>query len=359
MKLFSRPSWIAAALVGLATVGLATTTSARRDVEQAPADGGHITSIPGVTVGHHTLAERPTGCTVILVSGRGATGAVVVSGGAPGTAETDLLAPENSVRYANAVVLSGGSAFGLAASVGVRDVLSARGVGYRVGPTVVPIVPAAIIFDLGVGGRPEIRPGADCGRAAVEAATGGAVDEGSVGAGAGATVGKMRGGRPMKGGLGSAALRSDSGLIVGAVMVVNAVGSVVDPRTGQPVAGALADDGRTLLNPFELVRRGTQPASPALANTTIGVVVTNADLTKAEALKVAQMAQAGMARAIVPAFTASDGDTIFVLATGSLDGSANVSAIGALAAEAVSDAILRAVRQARGLPGYPSVADIR
>lgn len=359
MKYLPRPSLVAVAFVVFMSVVLATTANARREVAQAPNSGGHITSIPGVTVGHHTLSERPTGCTVVLVSGRGATGAVVISGGAPGTAETDLLAPENSVRYVNAVVLSGGSAFGLAASSGVRDVLAERGVGYRVGSVVVPIVPAAIIFDLGVGGRPDVRPGADCGRAAVEAASGGAIAEGTVGAGAGATVGKMRGGRPMKGGLGSAALRSDSGLIVGAVMVVNAVGSVVDPRTGQPVAGALAEDGRTLLNPFDLVRRGTQPATPALANTTIGVVVTNADLTKAEALKVAQMAQAGLARAIVPAFTSSDGDTIFVLATGSLDGTVNVSTIGALAAEAVSDAILRAVRQARGIPGYPGVADIR
>jgi L-aminopeptidase/D-esterase-like protein len=163
----------------------------------------------------------------------------------------------------------------------------------------------------------------------------------------------------MKGGLGSAALRTDAGLIVGAVMVVNAVGSVVDPRTGRPVAGALGQDGRTLLDPFELVRRGTQPATPPLANTTIGVVVTNADLTKAEALKVAQMAQAGMARAIVPAFTSSDGDTIFVLATGGFVGDATASTIGGLAAEAVSDAILRAVRLAQGVPGYPGVSEIR
>lgn len=296
---------------------------------------------------------------MVLVGGAGATGAVVVPGGAPGTAETDLLAPENLVQHVHAVVLSGGSAFGLAARQGVVDLLAERGVGYRMGAVVVPIVPAAIIFDLGVGGRPDVRPGPDCGREAALAAVGGAVAEGSVGAGAGAVVGKLRGGRPMKGGLGSAALRTPDGLIVGAVMVSNAVGSIVNPRTGRPVAGALAEDGRTLLDPFELVRRGAGPATAPLQNTTIGVVVTNAALTKAQALKVAQMAQAGIARAVVPAFTASDGDTLFVLATGSHEGEANVSAIGALAAEAVSDAIVRSVERATGIPGYPAVADIR
>jgi L-aminopeptidase/D-esterase-like protein len=220
-------------------------------------------------------------------------------------------------------------------------------------------VPAAIIFDLGVGGRPEIRPGPDCGRRALLTATDDTVAEGSVGAGAGATVGKLGGGRPMKGGVGMAALRTPDGLIVGALMVTNSVGSIVDPRTGRPVAGALADDGRTLLDPFALVRRGAVPATAPLENTTIGVVVTNATLTKVQALKVAQMAQAGLARAIVPAYTPSDGDTLFVLATGGQNVSPNVSTIGGLAAEAVADAIIRSVTQATGLPGYPAVSDIR
>jgi len=322
-------------------------------------DGGHITAIAGITVGHHTLTERPTGCTVVVAAGRGAIGAGVVPGGAPGTAETDLLAPENLVQYVNAVVLSGGSAFGLASRQGVVDVLAERGVGYRMGSVSVPIVPAAIIFDLGVGGRPDVRPGPECGRAALRAASDGPVAEGSVGAGAGATVGKLRGGRPMKGGVGSAALRTPDGLIVGALMVTNSVGSIVDPRTGRPVAGALAADGRTLLDPFDLVRRGAVPASSPLESTTIGVVVTNATMTKTEALKVAQMAQAGLARAVVPAFTVSDGDTLFVLATGSFDGQASVSAVGGLAAEAVADAIVRSVRLATGVPGYPAASDIR
>lgn len=320
---------------------------------------GFITSIPGIRVGHHTLAERPTGCTVVLAGDEGAVGAGLVIGGAPGTAETDLLAPTNLVERVNAVVLSGGSAFGLAARQGVMDLLAERGVGYRVGQIAVPIVPSAIIFDLGVGGRPEVRPGADCGRQAAISATSGPIAEGTVGAGAGATIGKLRGGRPMKGGLGSASLRTADGLIVGAVMVVNAVGSVVDPRTGRAIAGVLSADGRTLLDPHELVRRGAVPATGAGENTTIGVVVTNARLTKAQALRVAQMAQAGMARAIVPAFTLSDGDTLFVLATGSLEGDANVSAVGGLAAETVSDAILRAVMLATGVPGFPALSDIK
>lgn len=329
------------------------------DMSQSPPSAGHVTSIPGVRVGHHTLSERPTGCTVIVVDGEGAIGSGIVPGGAPGTAETDLLAPENLVQRVNAVVLSGGSAFGLAARQGVVDALAAQGIGYRVGSHAVPIVPAAIIFDLGVGGRPDVRPGPECGRAALEAASTGPIEEGSVGAGAGATVGKLRGGRPMKGGVGSAALRTPDGLIVGAVMVTNAVGSIVDPRTGRPVAGALAEDGRTLLDPFELVRRGAVPATGPLANTTIGVVITNATLTKVEALKVAQMAQAGLARAIVPAFTNADGDTLFVLATGGHGPAVDVNTVGGLAAEAVADAIVRSARLATGVPGYPAAADIR
>ncbi len=325
----------------------------------SPVAASGITSVPGITVGQFTLPERPTGCTVILAT-HGAVGAVDVRGGAPGTAETDLLSPENTVDRVNAIVLSGGSAFGLATRDGVVKYLYERKIGFPTAGGPVPIVPAAILYDLTVGGRPDIWPTADCGYKAAGAAQTGPVEEGNVGAGAGATIGKMLGaGRAMKGGLGSAALFTGDGLIVGAIVAVNAVGSVVDPRTGRAVAGVRTADGRALEDPFAIVRRGVLQQGPARENTTIGVIATNARLTKAQALKVAEMAHDGMARAIVPSHTPSDGDTLFVLATGEQAGDANVGTIGALAAEAVSDAILRAVRAARGLPGFPAAGDIR
>ena len=348
--------------LGLGCVAAAALASqAPQKPSVAPAAPRNITFVPGITVGHFTLAERPTGCTVILAA-NGAVGGVDVRGGAPGTAETDLLAADNTVDRVNAIVLSGGSAFGLDARSGVMKYLDERKIGYRTGAGPVPIVPAAILYDLGVGGRPEIRPGADCGYKAAGVAKAGAIDEGSVGAGAGATVGKlMGGGRAMKGGIGSFAFVTADGLIVGAIVAVNAVGSVIDPRTGQPVAGVRAADGKGLENPFDLVRRGVLPPEPARSGeaTTIGVIATNARLTKAQALKVAEMGHDGFARSIVPAHTPSDGDTLFTLATGERAGDANVGQIGALAAEAVSEAILRAVRLAQGLPGYPAVRDIR
>jgi L-aminopeptidase/D-esterase-like protein len=334
---------------------------AARTQTPTPTAAPNITAVPGITVGQFTLSERPTGCTVILAT-NGAVGAVDVRGGAPGTAETDLLSPFNTVERVNAITLSGGSAFGLDARSGVVKYLDERKVGYPTGAGPVPIVPAAILYDLNIGGHPEIRPGPDCGYKAAASATSGVVEEGNVGAGAGATVGKMMGAnRAMKGGVGSTALQTTDGLIVGVIIAVNAVGSVIDPRTGRPVAGVRTSDGRSLDDPFAIVRRGlTQPA-PAreFENTTIGVIATNARLTKAQALKVAQMAHDGMARAIVPSHTPSDGDTLFVLATGDRLGDPNIGTIGALAAEAVSDAILRAVRAARGIPGYPAAGDIR
>jgi L-aminopeptidase/D-esterase-like protein len=224
----------------------------------------------------------------------------------------------------------------------------------------VPIVPAAILFDLQVGGRPEIRPDATCGYDAARRAAGGSVAEGSVGAGAGATVGKLLGpDRAMKGGVGTTALRTADGLIVGALVVVNASGTVIDPRTTRPIAGVRTADGRGLEDPFALVRQGVSLGGAARDHTTIGVIITNARLTKAQARKVAEMAHDGIARAIVPAHTPSDGDALFALATGSLTRDVNVAAVGALAAEAVSEAIVRAVRLATGVPGYPSAADLR
>ena len=327
-----------------------------------------ITDVPGIRVGHHTLAERPTGCTVILAEAGGAVGGISQRGGAPGTRETDLLGTSNLVERVNAIVLSGGSAFGLDAAQGVVRYLEERNIGYKTGAGVVPIVPAAILFDLGFGGDPRIRPTADCGYRAAQAADDGAVAEGNVGAGAGATVGKMagpaapgagRGGRgPMKAGIGSASITLADGLVVGAIVAVNATGDVIDPRTGQVVAGARGADG-SLADARTLLRsgRGTVPARPG-ENTTIAVVATNARLTKEQVNRVALMADDGLARAINPSHTAGDGDTVFALATGALEGEANVTVVGALAAEALSEAIVRAAAQAAASGGLPSARDL-
>jgi L-aminopeptidase/D-esterase-like protein len=340
----------------VAAFALAAVTMATPSDTQSSSRLSGITDVPGITVGHHTLAERPTGCTVVLAD-PAAVGAVDVRGGAPGTVETDLLRPDELVNTVNGIVLSGGSAFGLESRTGVVKYLEEHKIGFRFAGVYVPIVPGAIVFDLNVGGKPSVRPDAECGYRAAAAAAAGPVAEGSVGAGAGATVGKFGGpGRAMKGGVGTASLASTGGLIVGAIVVVNAAGSVIDPRTGKPVAGVRSADGRSLEDPFALVRRGTAPSGTG-ENTTIGVVATNARLTKAQAHRVVAMAHDGLARAIVPAHTMSDGDTLFALATGAVD--AEVNRVGVLAAEAVSDAILRAVRAATGLPGFPAVADIR
>jgi L-aminopeptidase/D-esterase-like protein len=328
-----------------------------RDASVPRADTG-ITSVPGIRVGHDTLPARPTGCTVVLAP-PGTVGAVDVRGGAPGTRETDVLRPVSTVQVVHAVVLAGGSAFGLDAAAGVMTYLEERHVGFPVGSLVVPIVPAAILFDLSVGGRPDVRPDAASGYRAAHRAGSGAVEEGSVGAGAGATVGKLAGaGRAMKGGLGTAAHGAPTGLVVGALVVVNAVGTVVDPRTGRPVAGVRSADGRSIQDPFEAARHIPDWIHPPFENTTLGVVATNARLTKVQARRVAEMAHDGLARTLVPSHTPSDGDTLFVLATGGLEPDANPGAVGTLAAEAVSDAVLRAVRLATSLPGFPAASDM-
>jgi L-aminopeptidase/D-esterase-like protein len=316
-----------------------------------------LTAIDGIKVGHVTLTTRPTGCTVVLVEG-GATAGVDVRGAAPGTRETDLLDPENIVEQVHAIVLSGGSAFGLDTATGVMRYLEEHKIGFKFGSAYVPIVPAAVLFDLPVGGKPLIRPDAACGYEAATSATAGPIPEGSVGAGAGATVGKfVTSGKPMKGGIGTASIALPSGLIVAALVAVNGAGDVIDPETGAVVAGARGADGR-FLDARKALRSGQlEPGRPA-ENTTIGVVATNARLTKAQAKKVAGMAHDGLARAIVPAHTMVDGDTIFALATGSRTGDPDISLIGSLAADVMSQAILRAVREATGLPGYPAVRDL-
>ncbi len=322
-------------------------------------DSWGITAVEGITVGHHTLSARPTGCTVIL-TGAGAVGGVDVRGGAPGTVETDLLDPVNSIQEVHGVTLSGGSAFGLSTRDGVMRYLDEQHIGYHVGSIVVPIVTGAILYDLSIGDDSGIRPDADCGYRAAATATSDRPDEGSVGAGAGATVGKSRGmGRAMKGGVGTASITLQSGLTVGAIVAVNAVGDVIDPATGVVVAGVRTVDGRGLADARVLMRETRSSNEPQSgANTTIGVVATNATLTQAQATKVAQMAQDGLARALYPSHTAGDGDTVFSLATGTLTGDASVSTIGSLAADMMVEAILRAVRAARGVEGVPSVSDL-
>jgi L-aminopeptidase/D-esterase-like protein len=318
-----------------------------------------LTAVEGLKVGHHTLSARPTGCTVILAE-NGAMAGVDVRGSAPGTRETDLLDPINTVQQVHAIVLSGGSAYGLDSASGAMRYLEERGIGFPIGGGVVPIVPAAILFDLGVGDF-RIRPDAACGYAAAKAAGTGAIDEGNVGAGAGATVGKMGGSkRAMKGGLGTSAISLSDGLVVAALVAVNARGDIIDPATGRVVAGTRTEDGKALADIRTLMRDASLELDPApLQNTTIGVVATNARLTKAQAKKMAGMAHDGLARAIVPAHTSLDGDTIFSLATGTRDGAVNLDRIGALAADAMAEAILRAVRAAKSIPGYPAASDMR
>ena len=323
---------------------------------------GSITDVAGIKIGHFTDTRRPTGCTVILCED-GAAGGVDVRGAAPGTRETDLLNPINTVQLVHAVVLSGGSAFGLDTATGVMRYLEERGIGFDTRVARVPIVPAAILFDLGVG-NPKIRPDAEAGYKACKAATTDAPAEGSVGAGAGATVGKLFGmDRAMKGGIGSASIKlgdEKSSLTVGAIVAVNAVGDVIDPATGKVIAGARTKDGKALLGSMNSILNG-EALPPSLGGqaTTIGVVATDAQLDKAQATKVAQMAHDGLARTINPVHTASDGDTIFALATGKSSRRPNVTLIGALAAEAMAQAVARAVKAAKGISGLPSAAELK
>ncbi len=341
------------------------------------ATSGALTDVAGIRVGHFTDARRPTGCTVVIADG-GAVAGVDVRGAAPGTRETELLSPVNAVDRVHAVLLAGGSAFGLDAAGGVMRWLEEQGVGIEVGRVRagdragelklaairVPIVPAAILFDLWVGDA-RIRPDAAAGYAACVAASEAAPAEGSVGAGAGAAVGKLFGiERAMKGGIGSASLRV-GGVTVAAMIAVNAVGDVIDPATGAVVAGARSEDGRRLVGTTQTLLRGGAPSPVVLGGaTTIGVIATDATLTKAEATKIAQMAHDGLARSINPVHTMSDGDTLFALATGRAAATPDLTLLGIAAAEVTARAVLRAVTQAQGvsgpgLPTLPAVRDLR
>ncbi len=309
---------------------------------------GAITDVPGIEAGHFTDTRRPTGCSVVIAR-EGAVGGVDVRGAAPGTRETDLLAPTNTVQTVHAVLLSGGSAFGLDAATGVMRWLDERGIGLPVGRARVPIVPAAVLFDLAVGDA-AIRPDAAAGYAACEAAGGQSPAEGCVGAGTGAVVGKVFGmDFAMKGGIGTASVRV-GGVTVGALVACNALGDVVDPGTGAVLAGARTPDGRALRDTRRALLAG-EPPVPLLAgtNTTIGVIATDAALTKAEATRLAQAGHDGLARAINPVHTVSDGDTLFALATGRAAAHPGMLALSVMAAEAVAIATVRAVLAAQTL----------
>jgi L-aminopeptidase/D-esterase-like protein len=310
----------------------------------------------GVRVGHWSDRRAATGCTVILAPPEGAVAACDIRGGAPGTRETDLLDAGRLVQRVHAIVLSGGSAFGLDAATGVMRYLEQQGVGFptRSGP--VPIVAGAVIFDLGLG-RSDVRPDAEAGYQAARAASARRFSQGTAGAGTGATVAKLAGSRAVKGGLGSAAERLAGGLVIGALAVVNAVGEIVDPASGRVVAGGTRDN-----HPFDLLeylrtrpRRQPEPGS----NTTLAVLATNAALSHSQAHRLAAMAHAGLARTIRPSHTPADGDSVFVLSVGALSiEQEDLLPLGALGARAIERSVLRAVLRARGLAGVPSAVEL-
>ena len=326
--------------------------------------GGWITDVEGIKVGHFTDERRPTGCTVVLCERGGACG-VDVRGGWPGTRLTDALDPVKGASdtiLVNAIALSGGSNYGLATATGVEQYLREQyiqklGSAAKEKPLAFA-VPAAIIYDIELGDW-TITPTAESGYKACLAAASGVVAEGNYGVGNGATVGKIFGMKQaMKAGLGTASTRvGDTGVVVGAIVAVNALGDVIDPRTGQILAGARTEDGRGFVNEMAQVRRG-YGVRPSDGNTTIAVIATNASFNKTEMNKIAQMASAGLARAINPVFTTWDGDTVFAISTRSLPLKVEVGAIGAIAAEVLSEAILRAIVNAKGIPGIPSYRDI-
>lgn len=332
-----------------------------------------ITDVPGIEVGHYTDLEHATGCTVVLARA-GATPGVFQPGGAPGTLDTDLAVAENAIQEIHAVLLTGGSTIGLDAAEGVRRYLKESGVGLALAPDLapLPLTMGAVVFDLMIGEA--VHPNGDSGYNAASAASSGPVQQGSVGVGTGCTVAKA--GRPgglLKGGVGTASLVHESGLIVGAIVVTNSVGDIVDPTSGDLVAGSrgeqrpeMSRSSQALLNrsiaEFEELQqsRPNFSSDSAGANTTLAVIATNAKLHKGTAKRVSIMGSAGLARTIDPVFTPGDGDTIFTLATGDIDVTsipALLTLTGTMAAEAVAAATLRSVREASSLAGVPSVSE--
>ena len=314
-----------------------------------------FTDIDDIKVGHAHNIDAGTGCTVVI-SENGATAGIDVRGGAPGTRESDLLNPVNLVEKIHAIVLSGGSAFGLDAASGVMQYLEERDVGFDVQVTKVPIVCGAVLFDLAVGNH-RIRPDKEMGYQASRNATNLACAEGCVGAGTGATVGKILGpARSMKSGLGCYAIQVDE-LKIGAIVAVNCLGDVIDPETGERLAGLLDDDLTQLADTEEImIQSCTEKKNLFAGNTTIGIIATNAILTKSQATKLASMAQNGYARTMRPAHSMVDGDTIFTMATGHIE--ADVSVLGLLSARVMERAIIAAVKKAHSLFGLKCWADM-
>jgi L-aminopeptidase/D-esterase-like protein len=316
---------------------------------------GQITDVPGVKVGNKEDTKALTGCTAILFEQGGVAG-VDVRGSAPGTRETDLLNPINLVEKVHGICLSGGSAFGLDAASGVMQFLEEKEIGLDVGVAKVPIVPAAVLFDLAQG-DPNVRPDKKMGYDAAAVAASAKFNVGNFGAGCGATVGKMAGGEfCMKGGLGSASLRLDNGVVIGAIVAVNPAGDVRDPSTGKILAGPYMKETGTMLDSLKVLEQRYQPTIPIGTNTTIGVVAVNANLTKAEATKVAQMAQDAYARTIYPSHTLFDGDTVFAVGTGRER--IPIDVIGALSAKVMEMAILNAVQSAESIAGIIAHKDL-
>ncbi len=316
---------------------------------------GAITDVPGIKVGHYTDKEGITGCTVVLCE-QGAVAGVDVSGSSPGTRETDLLRPGNSVEKVQAIVFSGGSAFGLDAASGVMRYLEERGFGHETRAGKVPIVPAAIIFDLAIGNS-KVRPGAEEGYQACLAATDAEVAEGCVGAGTGAAVGKILGmARATKSGLGTASQRIAKDVVVAALVVVNAFGDVIELKTGKIMAGPCKPDGNGFLSTSELWKNGRFKEVILPFNTVIGVVATNAELSKAQANKLARVAQVGIARTVDPCHTTYDGDALFALSLG--EKKADINVLSLTAAEVVAMSIGRAILQAETMGGVHAAMDI-
>ncbi len=317
-----------------------------------------ITAVAGLEGGHYTDMAHGTGCTVFICRD-GAVGGVDVRGGSPGTRETDLLRPMHRVDRVHGVLLSGGSAFGLEAAAGVVNYLSEQGIGFDAGPAVVPIVPAAILFDLNVI-NPRVRPGPAQGMAACKAAGSGPLEEGSVGAGTGATVAKTRGQEAaIKSGFGTASVTLPDGPTVAAAVAVNAYGGIYDHRSGKLIAGPRRPDGSGFDDPVELMLAGetSRPGLP-MTNTTIGVVATDAPLTREEANYLAMASHDGLALTIRPCHTMYDGDTMFALATGRFAEQVDVSRLGAAAVEVTAQAVLRAVQTPSGLGDYPAISEL-
>ena len=316
-----------------------------------------ITDISGISVGHHTDLNNATGCTVILMD-KGAVGGVEVRGSAPGTRETDLLRPMNLVQEVHGILLSGGSAFGLNAAGGVQKYLEEQEIGYKIGPAIVPIVPAAILFDLGLINH-KIRPTASDAYQACLNATNGTVEQGTIGAGTGATVGKILGNnQSTKGGIGTASIKTGSGISVAAIIAVNAFGDVVNPDNGQIIAGPRNSTSNKFESTNDLQLRERDMTKPNSTNTTIGVVATDAKLNKEQVNRLATYAHNGLSLTVRPSHTMGDGDAFFSLATGNSLITPNMNTLGSAVVEVVIQSILNAINSASGLGSIPSISEI-